>query len=111
MGQRAVLDNTPDAFADKKLEKTQMSKATYVGPVAPDDPMFSSGPEMFSRRESSGASTVPTAPLPLTGNDPVIEHLRARGLPVTRKNWIQYSGLTEPLDSETEGYLLSLPLE
>jgi hypothetical protein len=88
-----------------------MRKDTYIGPAPPDDPMFSSGPEMFSRRESSGDSTLPTAPLPLSGSDPVIEHLRARGLPITQENWIQYAGLTEPLDSETEGYLLSLPLE
>ena len=49
--------------------------------------------------------------LPLSGNDPVIAHLQARGLPLTRTNWILFAGLTEPLDAETEGYLLSLPLD
>ena len=77
-----------------------MGKLTVIGLAPPDDPMLSSGPEMFSRRDSSGGSTLPTAPLPLTGNDPVIEHLRARGLPITRENCTQYAGLTEPVDAE-----------
>lgn len=89
-----------------------MGKAKYIGPVPPDDPMFSSGPEIFSRRASSKSSSLPPATsLPLSGSDPVMEHLKARGLPLTRPNWILFAGLTEPLDGETEGYLLSLPLE
>jgi hypothetical protein len=55
--------------------------------------------------------TPPAGSLPLSGNDPVIAHLQLLGLPLTRTNWISYAGLSEPLDAETEGYLLSLPLE
>ncbi len=33
-----------------------MGKATYKGLVPPDDPMFSNGPEMFSRPESKPSS-------------------------------------------------------
>jgi hypothetical protein len=33
-----------------------MGKLTYKGLVPPDDPMFSSGPEMFSRPESRPSS-------------------------------------------------------
>lgn len=34
-----------------------MGKATDLGLVPPDDPMFSSGPEVFSRLGSNGSST------------------------------------------------------
>jgi hypothetical protein len=34
-----------------------MGKATYKGLVPKDDPMFSTGPELFSRPESSKSST------------------------------------------------------
>ena len=33
-----------------------MGKATFKGFVPPDDPMFSTGPEIFSRHESSASS-------------------------------------------------------
>ncbi len=33
-----------------------MRKITLIGPVPQDDPMFSSGPELFSRPESSASS-------------------------------------------------------
>lgn len=55
--------------------------------------------------------TSPAASLPLSGNDPVLEHLKLRGLPLTRASYVQAAGLTEPLDPEQEGYLLSLNLE
>lgn len=45
-----------------------MGKATYIGPVPPGDPMFSSGPEMFSRRESSKSSM--TSPSATAGETP-----------------------------------------
>jgi hypothetical protein len=39
-----------------------MEKATYKGLVPQDDPMFSTGPELFSRPESNESSTSsPTA--------------------------------------------------
>ena len=49
--------------------------------------------------------------IPLSGNDPVLEHLKARGLPLTRENYVKMADLQEPLDGEMEGYLLTLPLE
>lgn len=52
---------------------------------------------------------VETAVAPfLTGeNDPTVEVLRARGLPVTRQNHLWAAGWEEPLDPEQEQ---SLPL-
>lgn len=53
----------------------------------------------------------PVASMPLSGADPVLEHLEIAGLPLTRENYIRVAGLQEPLGPETEGYLLTLPLE
>ena len=41
----------------------------------------------------------------------MLEHLKLRGLPLTRANYVQTALLEEPLDAEMEGYLLTLPLE
>lgn len=38
-----------------------MGKATYLGLVPPDDPMFSGGPQLFSPRASSPSSTTSPA--------------------------------------------------
>lgn len=45
-----------------------MGKATYKGLVPKDDPMFSTGPELFSRPESNESST--NTPADTTGATP-----------------------------------------
>ena len=45
-----------------------MGKLTYKGLVPPDDPMFSSGPEMFSRSETKPSS--PTSESAVTAEIP-----------------------------------------
>ena len=37
--------------------------------------------------------------------DSVVQELRRLGLPVTRKNYLEYAGLREPLDPEAESEL------
>ena len=59
----------------------------------------------------NNSSTPPAGSIPLSGNDPVLEHMQRRGLRPTRANYVKLAGLQEPLDAETEGYLLTLPLE
>ena len=52
----------------------------------------------------------PAASMPLSGMDPVLDHLVIAGLPLTRENYLSIAGLQEPLDGEREAYLLTLPL-
>ncbi len=54
----------------------------------------------------NNSSTSPVASLPLSGNDPVLEHLKLRGLPPTRENYVMVAGLTEPLEAEQEALVL-----
>ena len=46
-----------------------MGKLTWIGQVPPDDPLFSSGPEMFSRYEFRASST--SSPRNTGGDTPV----------------------------------------
>ena len=46
-----------------------MGKLTYKGLVPRDDPMFSTGPEVFSRRGSSESSS--SSPMSTSGETPV----------------------------------------
>ena len=47
----------------------------------------------------------PVESSPLSGIDPVVDHLLKLGLPVTRENWIKAAGLEEPLEAEHEAML------
>lgn len=65
---------------------------------------------IFGQRPPASSSNPPSQQLqetsiPLSGIDPVTEHLLKVGLPVTRENWIRASGLEEPLDQEHEALL------
>jgi len=45
------------------------------------------------------------------GRDPTLEYMKAQGIPLTRANYLQQTGLTEPLEAEHAGYVRSLQLD
>ncbi|MGZ5120589.1 MAG: hypothetical protein ACXWCW_26815 [Burkholderiales bacterium] len=67
---------------------------------------------MSDKRNSNGRpilSIVPKSsaprPLPMRGSDPVVEHLKRRGLPVTRENYLNWAypeGAPDPMPGELE---------
>ena len=57
-------------------------------------------------KPESNSSTSPAASLPLSGNDPVLDHLKLRGLPPTRENYVKAAGLADPLEAEQEALVM-----
>lgn len=48
--------------------------------------------------------------IPITNYDPVLEHMKSLGIPLTRANYVRMAGMVEQLEGEHDGYVISLPL-
>jgi hypothetical protein len=68
-----------------------------VGRLTPEEPLRTT-PESKIKNWWEGSTTPPSS-------DPLVERMKRQQIPVTRENYLQLAGLTEPLTAEEEWML------